>query len=164
MKGTWIAPTPSHSPRQPALTHPAHTQMVNKVVMSVYGFKFELSLLLAQLIVGTAAMQLLSAAGALKLPPITVSLPPLPSSPCPILLHRSILPRSFSTSSPFPSPFPFFARSLPFPPTALAPASLRPTRDLLLHIRHHRARLPPLPLAPDLGGHEAHDLPLHPGP
>jgi len=44
--------------------------MVNKVVMSSFGFRFEMTLLLCQLLVGTASMLLLSKCGLLALPPL----------------------------------------------------------------------------------------------
>jgi len=72
--------------------------MVNKVVMSVYGFKYELSLLLAQLIVGTLAMKLFSSMGFLSLPSLSVSPSPFPPSLPALPLFHPLLP---------PGPFTF---------------------------------------------------------
>uniref|UniRef100_A0A7S0VL66 Sugar phosphate transporter domain-containing protein n=1 Tax=Hemiselmis tepida TaxID=464990 RepID=A0A7S0VL66_9CRYP len=44
--------------------------MVNKVVMSSYGFSFEMTLLLCQLLVGTSMMMLFAKLGLLSLPPL----------------------------------------------------------------------------------------------
>mmetsp|Transcript_32355 Transcript_32355/g.75319 ORF Transcript_32355/g.75319 Transcript_32355/m.75319 type:complete len:345 (-) Transcript_32355:183-1217(-) len=46
--------------------------MVNKVVMSSYGFSFEMTLLLCQLLVGTSSMLLLSKLNILSLPPLNL--------------------------------------------------------------------------------------------